>query len=119
MIVPAANPAGGAELSPPPMVDPNAPKLEGQIDLQGTFARNAQKLEFDTEWALADFGLQPGDVVEYWAEAFDYCPTDRKRDEPPDFSATGLSPEETAPQTGHRTAAADRRFETHHPESGS
>ena len=38
--------------------------------------------------------LQPGEVVEYWAEAYDYCPTRRKQLEPQVFKLKILSVEE-------------------------
>ncbi len=89
MIVPPA-PAGGQN-APQPVVDASTPAIEGTFDLAGEFAHNAQKLDFSHEWALSDLALQPTDMIEYWAEAYDWCPTKRKQAEPQIFRLKVLS----------------------------
>ncbi len=87
-----AAPAGQAA------VDTNSPGIEGGFELPepqpGAFNRSAQKLEIAKDWSLAEMGLEPGDVVEYWAEAYDYCPTLRKGTEPQIYRLRVLSAEE-------------------------
>ncbi len=67
------------------------PAVEGTFDLTGEYAKNAQKLEFNQDWALSELNLQPNDMIEYWAEAYDWCPTPRKMPEPQIFRLKVLS----------------------------
>ena len=79
MITPPA-PAGGQN-APQPVIDASAPVVEGTFDLAGNFGHAVQKLDFNQEWALSELNLQPGEMIEYWAEAYDWCPTKRKNAE--------------------------------------
>ncbi|MCY3024538.1 MAG: hypothetical protein NTW87_36650, partial [Planctomycetota bacterium] len=60
----------------------------------GAFNRSAQRLDLTKDWALAELGLEPGDLVEYWAEAYDWCATPRKALEPQIYKLRIFSPEE-------------------------
>ncbi|HYG74543.1 MAG TPA: hypothetical protein VEK08_06020 [Planctomycetota bacterium] len=88
----------GARNAAPATVDTTSPGVEGGFELPepqpGAYNRSAQKLDLTKDWSLADMGLEPGDVVEYWAEAYDYCPAARKPAEPQIFRLRILSPEE-------------------------
>jgi len=100
MVAPAAGAADKAADAPPaaPAVALNSPAIEGGFDLPeptpGAFNRSALKVDINKDWALAEMGLEPGDLVEYWAEAYDWCPTIRKGGEPQIFRLRVLSLEE-------------------------
>src|SRR5213076_3118317 len=93
-------PVLGAKNAPPGQVgvDTNSPGIEGSFELPepqaGAFNRSAQKLDIAKDWSLAEMGLEPGDVVEYWAEAYDWCPTPRKVTDIQIFRLRVLSAEE-------------------------
>jgi hypothetical protein len=98
MIAPAQNNNQGQN-APPPQIDPNSPAVEGSFELNelengAAFGRNVQHLEIGKDWSLGEMGLEPGDVVEYWAEAYDWCPTVRKASETNLFHLRVLSPDE-------------------------
>ena len=80
---------------PPPATPGNSvPTLDGSIELTpkaGAFAKDARQLEFEKDWALADMGIQAGELIEYWAEANDHKPQTAKS---PDFQLRVVSPEE-------------------------
>lgn len=89
-------PAGGQNTGGA-VIDQSTPAVEGSFDLtpaEGEYGRRAQKLEFKHEWALHEMALQPGDLIEYWAEAYDWCPTLRKGEPPQVYKLKILSIEE-------------------------
>ncbi|HEY3319361.1 MAG TPA: hypothetical protein VGP72_02655 [Planctomycetota bacterium] len=88
----------GARNQAPVAIDPSSPVVTGSFDLPepqpGAFNKSAQKLDITKDWSLAELGLESGDVVEYWAEAYDWCPTARKGTEPQVYHFRVLSSEE-------------------------
>ena len=85
--------------APPPQIDPNSPAVEGSFELTdvesgAAFGRSVQHLDMNKDWSLGELGLEAGDVVEYWAEAYDWCPTVRKPSETNLFHLRVLSPDE-------------------------
>ena len=88
----------GARNAAPTVVDTSSPSVEGGFDLPepqpGAFNRGAQRLDLAKDWTLSELGLEPGDLVEYWAEAQDWCPTARKGGEPQIYRLRVFSPEE-------------------------
>ena len=94
----AGNQVVGAQNQPPPQLDANSQPVAGGFDLPepqpDAFNRSAQKLDITKDWALGDMGLEAGDVVEYWAEAYDWCPTPRKGPEAQIYHLRILSPED-------------------------
>jgi len=88
----------GARNAAPQVATAASPSAEGGFDLPepipGAFNKSAQKLDISKDWSLAEMGLEPGDVVEYWAEAYDWCPTPRKGGEAQVYRLRILSAEE-------------------------
>lgn len=88
----------GARNAAPQVATAASPSAEGGFDLPeptpGAFNKSAQKLDIQKDWSLAEMGLEPGDVVEYWAEAYDWCPTPRKGNEAQVYRLRILSAEE-------------------------
>jgi hypothetical protein len=77
--------APGARNVAPAGVDTTSPAVEGGFDLppvEGAFDRATQRLDLTKDWTIGEMGVEPGDLIEYWAEAYDYCPTARKAMEP-------------------------------------
>jgi hypothetical protein len=74
----AAPAAGGGQNVPPPVMDVSPP-LEGSFELPSeAFSRSAKSIDLAKTWNLAELALLPGDVIDYWADPFDWCPTPRK-----------------------------------------
>ena len=96
MVAQPNNPQG--QNAPPPVIDRNSPAIEGNFDFTeengGKFGRNVQRLDISKDWALTEVGLEAGDLVEYWAEAYDWCPTVRKPHDTQIFRLRVLSPDE-------------------------
>ena len=88
----------GARNVAPQVATAESPSAEGSFELPeptpGAFHKNAQRLDISKDWSLAEMGLEPGDVIEYWAEAYDWCPTTRKGIEPQIYRLRILSAEE-------------------------
>ncbi|MGD0094034.1 MAG: hypothetical protein ABSE73_29340, partial [Planctomycetota bacterium] len=88
----------GARNAAPIVVDTASPAVEGNFELPepqpGAFNRSAQRLDLAKDWALSELGVEPGDLVEYWAEAYDWCPTPRKASDPQIYRLRVFSPEE-------------------------
>ena len=93
-----ANQVPGARNVAPAAVDTNSPAIEGGFDLPepqpGAFNHSAQRLDLGKDWVLSELGVEPGDLVEYWAEAYDWCPAPRKGVEPQIYRLRVFSPEE-------------------------
>ncbi|MFH0939295.1 MAG: hypothetical protein V1899_08440 [Planctomycetota bacterium] len=80
-----------------PAIEMNSSYAEGSFDLDpkvGAFGPAARKLDIEKDWRLAELGLQSGDIVEYWAEACDWCPDSRKGSDPQLYRLRVLSIEE-------------------------
>jgi len=88
----------GARNTAPAVVDISGPSIAGDFELPepqpGAFNRGAQRLDLAKDWTLSELGLEPGDLVEYWAEANDWCPAARKANEPQLYRLRVYSAEE-------------------------
>src|SRR5579862_462237 len=80
MITPPTPPGG--QNAPHPVIDTSTPAQEGTFDFVANYGRDVKVLELTNEWTLSTMNLQASDLIEYWAEAYDWCPTKRKQPEP-------------------------------------